>query len=126
MATPWTVAHQAPLCMEFSRQEYGSGLPFPSLGDLPDPEIKTRYLVLQAMSLPREALVYDVLRPNQGRVPHLEDSATCLGRGRGWSLQIRILARGGLGRKGTLEFAEGPFQHSTLVLSTDPKINVNI
>ena len=35
--TPWTVAHQAPLSMEFSRQEYWSGLPFPSLGDLPDP-----------------------------------------------------------------------------------------
>ena len=38
--TPWTVACQASLSMEFSRQEYWSGLPFPSLGDLPDPEIK--------------------------------------------------------------------------------------
>ena len=35
--TPWTVAHQAPLAMEFSRQEYWSGLPFPSPGDLPNP-----------------------------------------------------------------------------------------
>ena len=35
-ATPWTVAHQAPLSMGFSRQEYWSGLPFPSPGDLPD------------------------------------------------------------------------------------------
>ena len=35
--TPWTVARQAPLSMEFSRQEYWSGLPFPSSGDLPDP-----------------------------------------------------------------------------------------
>ena len=35
--TPWTVALQAPLCMGFSRQEYRSGLPFPSSGDLPDP-----------------------------------------------------------------------------------------
>ena len=33
--TPWIVAHQAPLSMEFPRQEYWSGLPFPSLGDLP-------------------------------------------------------------------------------------------
>ena len=33
-ATPWTVAYQAPWSMEFSRQEYWSGLPFPSLGDL--------------------------------------------------------------------------------------------
>ena len=36
-ATPWTVARQAPLSMGFSRQEYWSGLPFPSPGDLPDP-----------------------------------------------------------------------------------------
>ena len=35
--TPWTVAHQAPLSMEFSRQDYWSGLPFPSPGDLPKP-----------------------------------------------------------------------------------------
>ena len=39
-AIPWTVAHQAPLTMEFSRQEYWSRLPFPSPGDLPDPGIK--------------------------------------------------------------------------------------
>ena len=39
-ATPWTVAHQAPLSMEFSRQQYWSGLPFPTPGDLPDPGIK--------------------------------------------------------------------------------------
>ena len=39
-ATPWTVAHQAPPSMEFSREEYWSGLPFPSPGDLPDPGIK--------------------------------------------------------------------------------------
>ena len=37
---PWTVACQAPLSMEFSRQEYWSGLPFPSAGDLPDPGIE--------------------------------------------------------------------------------------
>ena len=41
-ATPWTVAHQAPLSMGFSRQEHWSGLPFPSPGDLPDPGIKPR------------------------------------------------------------------------------------
>ena len=50
-ATPWTVAHQAPLFMEFSRQEYWSGLPFPSSGDLPNPGIKPRS-ALQADSLP--------------------------------------------------------------------------
>ena len=39
-AAPWTAAHQAPLSMEFSRQEYWIGLPFPSPGDLPDPGIE--------------------------------------------------------------------------------------
>ena len=39
-ATPWTVAHQAPPSIGFSRQEYWSGLPFPSPGDLPDPGIE--------------------------------------------------------------------------------------
>ena len=39
-ATPWIVAYQAPLSMGFSRQEYWSGLPFPSPGELPDPGIK--------------------------------------------------------------------------------------
>ena len=40
--TPWTVAYQAPQSMGFSRQEYWSGLPFPSPGDLPDPGIEPR------------------------------------------------------------------------------------
>ena len=39
-ATLWTVAYQAPPSMGFSRQEYWSGLPFPSPGDLPDPGIE--------------------------------------------------------------------------------------
>ena len=38
--TPWTLAHHAPLSMGFSRQEYWSGLPFPSPGDLPNPKIE--------------------------------------------------------------------------------------
>ena len=52
--TPWTVAQQAPLSMEFSRQEYWSGLPFLSLGDLPEPGIEPRSPALQAESLPSE------------------------------------------------------------------------
>jgi len=40
LASPWTVAHQAPLSTRFSRQEYWSGLPFPSPGHLPNPGIK--------------------------------------------------------------------------------------
>ena len=51
-ATPWTVAHQAPPSVEFSRQEYWSGLPFPSPGDLPNPGIKCRSPALQADALP--------------------------------------------------------------------------
>ena len=50
--TPWTVAHQAPLSMGFSRQEYWSGLPFPSSRDFPDPGIESRSPALQADSLP--------------------------------------------------------------------------
>ena len=53
-ATPWTVAHQAPLSVEFSRQEYWSGLPFPSPGDLADPGIESRSPALQADSLSAE------------------------------------------------------------------------
>ena len=52
--TPQTVAHQAALSVGFSRQEYWSGLPFPSPGDLPDPGIKPRSPTLQADSLPSE------------------------------------------------------------------------
>ena len=52
--TPWTVAHQASLSMGFSRQEYQTGLPFPSLEDLPNPGIKSMSPVLQADSLPVE------------------------------------------------------------------------
>ena len=47
----WTVAHQAPLSIGFFRQEYWSGLPFPSPGDLPDPGIEPRSSALQADSL---------------------------------------------------------------------------
>ena len=41
-ATPWTLACQAPLSLGFSRQEYWSGLPFPTPGDLPDPGIELK------------------------------------------------------------------------------------
>ena len=52
---PWTVAHQTPLSMGFSRQEYQSGLPFPSPGDLPNPEIEPRSPASQADSLLSES-----------------------------------------------------------------------
>ena len=61
-ATPWTVAHQAPPSMGFSRQEYWSGLPFPSPGDLPDPGIEPVSPALQADALPSE--------PPRKSIPH--------------------------------------------------------
>ena len=51
---PWTVACQAPLSMGFPRQEYWSGLPLPSPGDLAHPEMEPRSPALQADSLPSE------------------------------------------------------------------------
>ena len=53
-ATPWTVAYQTPPSMGFSRQQYWSGLPFPSPGDLPNPGIKPGSPTLQAYTLPSE------------------------------------------------------------------------
>ena len=49
LATPWTVTCQAPLSMGFSRQDYWSGLPFPSPEDLPNPGIEPRSPALQAV-----------------------------------------------------------------------------
>ena len=51
VVTPWTVARQAPLSNEFSKQEYWSGLPFPSPGDLPDPGIEPGSSTLWTNSL---------------------------------------------------------------------------
>ena len=53
-ATVWTIAHQAPLSMGFSRQEYWSGLPFASPGDIPNPGIEPRSPALQADALSSE------------------------------------------------------------------------
>ena len=49
--TPWTIAHQAPPSMEFSREEYWGGLPLPSPGDLPNPWIEPGSLALWADAL---------------------------------------------------------------------------
>ena len=48
--TPWTVAHQGPLSMRFSRQEYWSGLPYPPPDDLPHPGIKSMSLLSPALA----------------------------------------------------------------------------
>ena len=55
--TPWIAACQTPLSMEFSRQEYCSGLPLPSSGDLSDAGIEPRSPALQADSLPTQLLI---------------------------------------------------------------------
>ena len=54
-ASPWTVARQAPLSMGFPRQEYWSGLPFPSLGDLPEPGIEP--VSPASLALPADSLL---------------------------------------------------------------------
>ena len=56
LQSPWTVTYQSPLSMGFSRHEYYSGLPFPSLGGLPNPGIKPSSPALQADSLLTEPL----------------------------------------------------------------------
>ena len=61
----WTVAHQAPLSMGFSRQEYWSGLPFSSPGDLPDPGIEPASLMTPVMA----GRVFTVVLP--GKLPSL-------------------------------------------------------
>ena len=65
-ATPWTVAYQAPPSLGFSRQEYWSGLPLPSPGDLPDPGIEPGSPALQADSLPSEPPG----KPNHSHIHH--------------------------------------------------------
>ena len=50
LCNPWTVACQAPLFMEYSRQEYHSGMPFPPPGDLPNPGIQTTFLGYPALA----------------------------------------------------------------------------
>ena len=64
--TPWTVAYQAPQSMEFSRQEYWSGLPFPSPGDLPNSGIEPRSPALQADALLAEPPGKPLLPPEWG------------------------------------------------------------
>ena len=65
--TPWTVAHKAPLSIDFSRQDYWSGLPFPSLGDLSNSGIKLGSPALQADSLPSEPSGKPQLTEDKGK-----------------------------------------------------------
>ena len=64
-ATPGTVTYEAPPSMGFSRQEYWSGLPFHSLGDLPDPGIEAGSPALQPDALPSESSGSHLIFPKQ-------------------------------------------------------------
>ena len=116
-ATPWTVAHQAPLSMGFSRQKYWSGLLFPPPGDLPDPEIEPVSPVspaLQVDSLPTETLgkpvskslehqfllshrTYCFIICNWGSKAECGQAESCLWRGGGEDKDTYLEAIGALG-----------------------------
>ena len=71
------IAHQAPLSMEFSKQEYWSRLPFPSPEDLPDPGIKPLSPKLQADSLPTEPLEKPRTFTQQSNHAKIKSTSNC-------------------------------------------------
>ena len=71
LCSPWNVARQAPLPMEFSRQKYWSGLPCPSPGDLSDSGTEVGSPALQANSLPPEPQVWQTMSEEFWRPPKL-------------------------------------------------------
>ena len=75
--TPWIIANQASLSMGFPRQEYWSGLPFPSPSHLPDPGIEPGSSALQADSLPSEAQVKPRDQVETSRCPEPADPRRC-------------------------------------------------
>ena len=92
--TPWTVAHQASLSMGFSRQEYWSGLPLPSPGDLPHPGMEPRSLALQAYALPSESP--GKLRTEHGLMLSKEDNTHLPGQHLAWKEQGMVCLFGWL------------------------------
>ena len=91
-ATPWTVACQASLSLGFSRQEYWSGLPFPSLGDLPKPGFESGSPTLQADSLPSEppGKPLHTLESNVWRIVVEKEWKVKIRSGGFWSFKQRI------------------------------------
>ena len=89
-AIPWTVAHQAPQSIEFSRQECWSGLAFPSPGGLPNPGIEPRSLALQADALPSEppGKQLDIKPSTYPRLPIMCFPVVCLPAKLVWRLWI--------------------------------------
>ena len=107
LVAPWTVAHQAPLSMEFPRQEYWRGLPFPSPWDLPNPGIEPQSPVLQADSLltelgPGRPLPNSALpRVCSARLPGPRRQNLELPRVLGvWAEELTLLAVAQLGKRG--------------------------
>ena len=86
-ATLWTVAHQAPLSLEFSKQEYWSGLSFPLPGDLPNPGIKPMYPVF-----PELAGRFFTIEPT---VYHKKISHGLIRRGHIWKFESSLQGSGG-------------------------------
>ena len=88
-AMPWTVARQTPLSMEFSTQEYLSGLPFPSSGNLPNPGIQPVFLACPALA----GRFFTTVPPG---VPHISTSGIIAPYGLPWWLrQKRICLQHG-------------------------------
>ena len=111
----WTVAHQAPLSMEFSRQEYWTGLPCPSLGDRPDPGIKFEAPALKTDSVPSEPPGKPLRRQKRGDQKHSRrESYLCsvillegkensdIWRSRSWGAGVGIIPEGGSRNKNGL------------------------
>ena len=86
--TPWMVAHQAPLFMEFSRQEDWSRLPCPSPADLPEPGIKSGSPALQAVSLPQSR---QEAPKSSAKVPFLDFRALTGVQRAPWGTQLEPL-----------------------------------
>ena len=92
LATPWTVAHQAPLSMGFSRQEYWSGLPFPPPGDLPIPGIEPASPTSQADSLLLSHQTWSYILVAALKISRLSHSLQ-LSKKTGFLLQLRKVPR---------------------------------
>ena len=89
----WTVACQAPLSMGFFRQEYWSGLAFPSPGDLPNPEIEPGSPALQADSLPTELqgkIIYLYISEGNGNPLQYSCLENPMDRGAWWATIHRV------------------------------------
>ena len=120
--TPWTVARQAPLSMGFSRQESWSGLPFPSLGNLPNPGIEPGSPALLADTLPSEPPGSHLGRMEQ--ISKITARASCTYMGctmlpdpcmQGFVLEVKCSTEGSWQARGRRHwlFPEGGIQNNT-------------